>query len=166
MIPCLWTLYFNSNRIFCAHTLGRFLILLEHLFDLIIVSILNLFFASFGCSLHSLEVSSPCYLFLFAIFDPQYRLISSEYLHVDMCMYFTHFLLVNAHLEEELSLYWPSKHFCPFWQWMPIGEKFWGFEGNWALCFGFVLKHLPCMLFMVEYIVETPPTILVGNICN
>jgi hypothetical protein len=67
---------------------------------------------------------------------------------------------------EELSLYWPSKHFRPFWQWMPIGEKVRGFEGNLALCFGFVLKHLPCMLCMVVYIVETPPTTLVGNICN
>jgi hypothetical protein len=33
-----------------------------------------------------------------------------------------------------------------------MGEKFQGFEGNWASCFGFVLKHLPCMLCMVEYI--------------
>jgi hypothetical protein len=47
-----------------------------------------------------------------------------------------------------------------------MGEKFRGFEGNWALCFAFVLKHLPCMLCMVEYIVETLPTPLVGNICN
>jgi hypothetical protein len=46
------------------------------------------------------------------------------------------------------------------------GEKFRGFEGNWALCFDFVLKHLPCMLYRVEYIVKTPPTTLVGNICN
>jgi hypothetical protein len=75
---------------------------------------------------------------LFAIFDPQYSLISSE-------LWFFGF----AHFMEELSLYWPSKHFGPFWQWMPMGEKFRGFEGNWALCFGFVLKHLPCMLCMI-----------------
>ena len=27
---------------------------------------------------------------------------------------------------EELSLYWPSKFFYLFWQWMPMGEKCWG----------------------------------------
>jgi hypothetical protein len=32
---------------------------------------------------------------------------------------------------------------------MPMGEKFQGFKGNWVLCFGFVLKHLPCVLCIV-----------------
>ena len=43
--------------------------------------------------------------------------------------------LSNAHLLEELLLYWPSKFFFPFWQWMPMGEKFRGFKGIWVLCF-------------------------------
>jgi hypothetical protein len=50
---------------------------------------------------------------------------------------------------EELSLYWPSKFFRLFWQWMPMGENFLGFKGNWISCFGFVLKHLPFMLRIV-----------------
>jgi hypothetical protein len=87
-------------------------------------------------------------------------------LSLDMCMCFHSFFLKHAHLEEELSPYRPSKPLHLFWQWMPMGEKFWGFKGNWASCFGFVLKHLPYMLCLVEYIVETPPTTLVGNTCN
>jgi hypothetical protein len=79
---------------------------------------------------------------------------------------FSIILLVYAHIMEELSLYWHSKFFCPFQQLVPMGEKFQGFKGNWVLCFGFVLKHLRFMLCMVEYIEETPPTTLVGIICN
>jgi hypothetical protein len=111
---------------------------------------------------------------LFAIFNPQYSLISFKNLPLDMCMCFHLFILDMHTILEEFSLCWPSKlFFCPFWQWMPMGEKFRGFKGNWVLYFGFVLKHLPlhalhrCVLLrMVEYIAETPPTILVGNICN
>ena len=41
----------------------------------------------------------------------------------------------NAHLGEELILYWPFKLIYPFWHLMPMGEKFRGFKGN-----GFILK--------------------------
>jgi hypothetical protein len=68
---------------------------LEHPFGLILISLLSLFFGSFDCSLHSLKVSSPCYLILFAIFDPQYSLVPSEYFPLDIYMCFTHFF--NAH---------------------------------------------------------------------
>ena len=47
----------------------------------------------------------------------------------------------NANFMGELLLYWPSKIFLPFRQWMPMGERFRGFKRIWVLCFGFVLKH-------------------------
>jgi hypothetical protein len=110
MILCLCTLYFNSNRIFCAQTLGSFLILFKAFFcGLIIISLFNLFFGSFDCSLHSLEVSSPCYLILFAIFDPQYWLISFEFSNLHMCIcfhlyfWFMHTLWRNSHYIGLLS---------------------------------------------------------------
>jgi len=46
----------------------------------------------------------------------------------------------NAHVLEELTLYWPSKFFCPFWQWMPMGEKFGGFKGIGSYAFGLCLS--------------------------
>jgi hypothetical protein len=42
---------------------------------------------------------------------------------------FTHFMR-NAYIGEELILYWPSKFLHPFWQSLPMGEKFRGFKGN------------------------------------
>jgi hypothetical protein len=76
------------------------------------------------------EVYPSCYLILFAIFDPQYSLISFKNLPLYMCMCFHSFILDMHTVLEELSLYWPSKLFRPFWQWMPMGEKFRGFKGN------------------------------------
>jgi hypothetical protein len=62
-------------------------------------------------------------------------------LHLYMCMCFHLFLLDMHTILEELSLYWPSKlFFRPFWQWMPMGNKFRGFKGNWLLCFGLFLS--------------------------
>jgi hypothetical protein len=55
---------------------------------------------------------------------------------------------------------------------VPMGEKFRGFEGNWVLCLVLFLSIClsslhPCVLLcMVEYIVETPPTTMVGNVGN
>jgi hypothetical protein len=146
MIPCLCTLYFNPNRIFCAQTLGSFLILFRAPFwsnhNIIIQFILwvDWLLSSFG------EVYPLCYLILFAI----YSFFSFKNLPLYMCMCFHSFILDMHTVLEELSLYWPSKlFFYPFWQWMPMREKFWGFKGNWVLCFGFVLKHFPCMLCIV-----------------
>jgi hypothetical protein len=87
---------------------------------------------------------------LFAIFDPQYSLISSNFVFGFMHVF--SLFLGHAHLEEELSLFWPSKPFRPFWQWMPMGEKFRGFEGNWVSCFGFVLSFcLECFAWLSIY---------------
>jgi hypothetical protein len=70
----------------------------------------------------------------------------------------------NAHLGEELTLYWPSKFVHPFCHLMTMGEKFRGFKGNgFILKFGLCLSVLPLMHFifimlcMVEYIEETLP---------
>jgi hypothetical protein len=113
MIPCSCTLYFNSNRIFCAHTLGSFLVLFRTpfwsyhnifiQFVLWIVSLLSSF----------VEVYPLCYLILFAIFDPQYSLISFKKMPLYMSMCFHLFLLDMHTVLEELSLYWPSKFFSP-----------------------------------------------------
>ena len=66
--------------------------------------------------------------------DPQYSLISSNYLLKGIVITFM----------EELILYWFSKFFFPFRQSMPMGEKFRGFKGN----LGFMLLlHLPLMRF-------------------
>jgi hypothetical protein len=70
MIPCLCTLYFNPNRIFCAQTLGSFLILFRapfwsnHNIFIQFVLWVDWLLSSFG------EVYPSCYLILFAIFDP------------------------------------------------------------------------------------------------
>jgi hypothetical protein len=150
MIPCLCTFYFISNRIFCAQALGSFLIIFRASFWSY-HNIFTQFFLWIILLLSSFVGSLSIMLFCLQSFDPQYSLISSNFCLwiCDMCF---HFFWGLAHHEEELSLYWPSKPFCPFWQWMPMGEKFRGFEGNWVSCFCFVLKHLSCMLCMVEYI--------------
>jgi hypothetical protein len=108
-------------------------------FGLIIISLFNFFWII--CLLFFFGRLSIV-LFYLQSFDPQYSFISSNFLSLDMCMCFDSFFWELAHLEEELSLYRPSKPFRPFWQWMPMGEKFQGFEGNWASCFVFVLKHI------------------------
>jgi hypothetical protein len=67
---------------------------------------------------------------LFAIFDPQYSLISFKKIPLYMCMCFHLFLLDMHTILEELSLYWPSKllfaHFGNGCQW---GRSFEGLKG-------------------------------------
>jgi hypothetical protein len=84
---------------------------LEHPFGLIMISLFNLFFGSIDCSLHLLKFIHR--VILFAIFDPQYILISFKNLPLYMCMCFHLFLLDMHTILEELSLYWPSKLFLP-----------------------------------------------------
>jgi hypothetical protein len=113
MIPCLCTLYFKSNRIFCAHTLGSYLILFRasfwsyHNIFIQFVIWIDLLIFSF------VEVYPLCYLILFAIFDTKYSLISFKNLPLYMCMCFHSFILDMHTVLEELSLYWPSKLFSP-----------------------------------------------------
>jgi hypothetical protein len=129
MIPCLCTLYFNSNRIFCAQTLGSFLILFRapfwsyHNIFIQFVLWIDWLLSSF------VEVYPPCDLILFAIFDPQYRLISSEFSYLDMCIcfqlyfWFMHKLWRNSHYIGLLSF---SAHFGNWCQW---GRSFEGLKG-------------------------------------
>jgi hypothetical protein len=103
MIPCLCTLYFNSNQIFCTQTLRSFLILFRALFwpyhnifiqfVLWIIWLLSSFVGRFFTMVS---------YFLVAIFDPQYSLISSEfsYLYMSICFqlyfWFIHTLWRNS----------------------------------------------------------------------
>ena len=104
------------------------------------------------------DASSPCYLL--QSFDPQYSFIPSKYSSMNMCIWF------HSHYEK-CTTKWRNYHyidllvFLPFRQWMPMGEKSWGFKGIWSYASCFVLKHLPFMLCImllciVEYIEEIP----------
>ena len=105
--------------IICAQTLGSFLILFRALsfrsyhniyrsFGIFLV--VKWSFGSFDCSLHLLML---LHLVIFLqSFDPQYSLIPSKYSSLDMCIDSTH-IMRNAHIMEELSLYWPSRFFPP-----------------------------------------------------
>ena len=78
---------------------------------------------------------SLCYVFVaylpFAIFGPQYSLSSSKYLPLDVCIAF-------HSLVEKYTIYGGPQFilvflaFRPFWQSMPMGEKFqrvlWSFQ--------------------------------------
>ena len=79
------------------------------------------------------DVSSHCYLL--AIFDPPYSLIPSPSIRHWIRAFDSTHIMRNAHLLEELALYWPSKFVLPFWNLLPMGEKFKGFKG-----IGFILK--------------------------
>jgi hypothetical protein len=126
MIPCFCTLYFNLNRVFCAQTLGSFLILFRAPFrsyhNIFIQFVLWMFWLLSSCvgSLPS------CYLILFAIFDPQYNLIFLKYLPLYMCICFHSSLLDMHTVLEELSLYWPSKFFAHFGNGCQWGRSFEG----------------------------------------
>ena len=112
---------------------GASLFHLEHYFSLIMTSsFVQLVLRIFWLLASFVEVSSPCYLF--AIFDPQYSLISSKYSSLDTCIWF--------HSYYEKCTSWGETHtilaffIChPFWHLLPMGEKFRGFKGN-----DFILK--------------------------
>ena len=113
MIPCVCTLYFNSNRIFCAHTLGSFPILFRAPFR----SYHNIFiqFVLWIVWLLSsfVEVYPSCYLIFFAIFDPQYSLVSFIYLSLYMCMVFTYFFWI-------CTPFWRNSHYIGLLSFSPI----------------------------------------------
>src|SRR5215216_4679477 len=88
-------------------------------------SIVGLFqLVSFDCLISCVSL---CYVFVayhsLAIFVPQYSLCSSKYLTLDMCMAF-------QSLVEKYTIYGGTLFilaflaFHPFWQSMPMGEKF------------------------------------------
>ena len=70
---------------------------------------------------------SLCYVFVayhsFAIFGPQYSLSSSKYLPLDMCIAF-HSLVEKYTIYGGPQFILAFLDFRPFWQSMPMGEKF------------------------------------------
>jgi hypothetical protein len=128
MIPCLCNFYFNSNRIFCAQVLGSFLIIFRasfwsyhNIFTQFVLWIIWL--------LSSFVGSLSIMLFCLQSFDPQYSLISSNFLSLDMSMCFysffwaMHTLRRNSHYIGLLSI---SAHFGNGCQW---GRSFEGLKG-------------------------------------
>ena len=97
---------------------------------------------SFDCLIACVSL---CYVLVayhsLAIFVPQYSLYSSKYLPLDMCIAF-YFLV------KKYTIYGGPQFiaFHPFWQSMPMGEKFqrvlWRRFSESSPCFGFVPKHL------------------------
>jgi len=101
---------------------------LEHIFYLIIISLFNLLFGLFDCSLHLLKFIHRV-IFFFVIFEPQYSLVSFIYLSLYMCMCLHLFLLDMHTVLEELTLYWPSKFFAHFGNGCQWGRSFEGLKG-------------------------------------
>ena len=70
---------------------------------------------------------SLCYVFVayhsLAIFVPQYSLCSSKYLPLDMCMAF-HSIVEKYTIYGGPQFILAFLDFRPFWQSMPMGEKF------------------------------------------
>jgi hypothetical protein len=159
MIPCLCTLYFNSNGISCAQTLGSFFILFRALFWSYHNIFIWLFFGSFVCSLF-LEDYPLCYfvcnllILNIVLFPPTFCL------WICACV-LTHFfwnmhtLRRNSHYIGLLSF---SAHFGNGCQWGEVLRV-------WREL-GFMLWFCSLSILGWVYIVETPPTTLVGNICN
>ena len=79
---------------------------------------------SFDCSI---SCFSLCYVFVsyhsFAIFGPQYSLSSSKYLPLGMCIAF-HSLVEKYTIYGGPQFILAFLDFRPFWQSMPMGEKF------------------------------------------
>jgi hypothetical protein len=129
MIPCLCTLYFNSNIIFCAHTLGSFLILFRAPFlsyhNIIIQSVLWIIWllSSF------VEVYPLCYLILFAILILNIVWFPSNICLCICACVFTYFFWIstsfwrNSHYIGLLSFF---AHFVNGCQW---GRSFEGLKG-------------------------------------
>jgi hypothetical protein len=120
-------LILHLNGIFVHKPWGSSSYYLEHCLGLLIISLFDSLFESFDCYLLLLKVYPSCHPFLFAIFDPQYSLISSKFF-LDLCMCFhsfwaMHTLRRNSHYFGILSL---SAHFGNRCQW---GRTFEGLKG-------------------------------------
>jgi hypothetical protein len=131
-IPFLCILYSNATKIqIYAQTLGSFLISFKTLFWLLssYVIVSNL--------LLCVSWLLACFIrwsFLHYVIFLQSFILNMVWLPPNTVNWinahdFTHFMR-NAHLGEELILYWPYKFLHPFWQLLPMGEKFRGFKGN------------------------------------
>jgi hypothetical protein len=150
MIPCLCTLYFNSNGISCAQTLGSFSYYLDHCFGLIIKSLFDFFWIICLLSSSFLEDYPLCYfvcnllILNIVLFPPTF------YLWICACvltLFFwnMHTLRRNSHYIGLLSL---SAHFGNGCQW---GRSFEGLKGIRLYALVLFLSILGWV-----YIVETP----------
>ena len=87
MIPCLCTSYSNAHCLVLCTNLGELHhIIQSNLLDLIIISIFLLVSSLWFIWLLASFVEASLLCYLFAIFDPRYSLISSEYSSQDMCI--------------------------------------------------------------------------------
>jgi hypothetical protein len=133
---------------------------LEHCFGLIIISLFD-FFLDHLFALFFLFGRLSIVLFCLQSFDPQYSFISSNFLSLDMCICFDSFfgniytLRRNSHYIGLLSLF---AHFGNGCQWVR------SFEGLKGIGLHALVLFLSILGWV--YILETPPTTLVGNICN
>jgi hypothetical protein len=95
--------------------------------------------------LASLFGMSLCHIFLLQSLDPQYSLSSSNYSSLDMCIVF-HSYIEKYTLYGGTHIILAFQTWSPFWQSMPMGEKFREFIGEvscfFVSCFGFVPKQL------------------------
>ena len=118
-IPCLCILYSNAKIQVYARTLGSFLISFRSLFS----SYHDILF----CPIHSLDLLIVCFIcwsFLNRVILLQSLIFNIVWFPPSIHRWirafdFTH-IMRNAHLGEELVLYWPSKflvHFGTCCQW-------------------------------------------------
>ena len=118
-IPCLCILYSNAKIHICARTLGSFLISFRVLFR----SHHDILF----CPIYSLDLLIACFICwssLHHIIFVQSLILSIVWIPSSIrhwiCVFDSTHILRNAHLREELMVYWPSKfvaHFGTCCQW-------------------------------------------------
>jgi hypothetical protein len=113
MIPCLCTLYFNSNRIFCAHTLGSFLILFRapfqsyHYIFIQFVLWIAWLLSSF------VEVYPSCYFILFASLILNIVWFPSYICFCICACVFTYFFWI-------CTPFWRNSHYIGLLSFLPI----------------------------------------------
>ena len=127
MIQLSCTLYSHTKILNSAQILGSFSIFFRTLlYAHIIISCFPLVRRTLWLPTSPLvwicAISSSCNLWVLNTMC----LPSTNYLWIGV-LHSTHILRSTYMLEEHI-LYWPSKFFRPFWQSMPMGEKFRGFS--------------------------------------
>ena len=106
----------------------------------------------FDCSLRVFEKFWGISFYLQSS-NPKYSLIFSNYSSLDMCSWFHSYFekctIIGGTLY--IGLLNCSR---PFWQWMPMGEKFRGFKGIWFYAFAWFLSICllcSCILACLSY---------------
>ena len=121
-IPCLCILYSNAKILNYARTLGSFLISFRALF----LSYHDIFF----CPIGSLDLLIACFIrwsFLNYVIFLQSLILNIVCFPPNICRCIRAFdstqFMINAHLGEELILYWPSKFVIHFGTWCQWGRS-------------------------------------------